>query len=150
MLKTVTYDTETHVLVPIVPTRGMIESAWGNKEAYVEVLGKEYLKSASITYDSMINAAQEYPEDTKDQPVLFKNRLTEKQRIVFDFICGFNEKNKYPPTHQEIAFALGFKYTNSSNEYLIILERKGWIEVTKNISRGIRVLRRVPQKENEK
>lgn len=149
MLKTITYDTETHVLVPREPTSNMVESSFECAGITHPIGPRGERKRIYIAYHSMINAAPEYPEDTKDQPVLFKNRLTEKQRIVFDFICGFNEKNKYPPTHQEITFALGFKSTNAARKHLASLERKGWIAVAEKISRGIRVLRRVPQKENE-
>lgn len=45
----------------------------------------------------------------------------------------------YPPTRQEIASAMGYRSANAAHEHLLAIERKGFIQLMPNISRGIRL-----------
>ena len=68
-----------------------------------------------------------------------KKELTTKQRKVLDFICKETLDNGYPPSIREIGRWFDFTPATAWN-YLNTLEKKGYILVTKNISRGIKVL----------
>ncbi len=66
--------------------------------------------------------------------------LTETQEAVLHFIEAFIERKRYPPSRKEIADHFGWKSANAAQECLDAIERKGFIEVIPNISRGLRVL----------
>ena len=67
-------------------------------------------------------------------------KLTDKQASVLGAIKHFREVNENSPTRKEIAEIMGFKSDNAASEHLKALERKGAIELTPMLSRGIRVL----------
>ena len=67
-------------------------------------------------------------------------KLTQSQTNVLGVINHFNEVNGYPPSRKEIAERMGYKSDNAASEHLKALERKGAIELTPMVSRGIRVL----------
>jgi repressor LexA len=54
-------------------------------------------------------------------------RLTDRQRMVLDFIRMTIEELGYPPTLREIGTHLGIRSTNGVNDHLRALERKGYI-----------------------
>lgn len=54
-------------------------------------------------------------------------RLTEKQKSVYDFIISYLCENHRAPTRSEISEEMGFSSQNSAQEYLAILEKKGYI-----------------------
>ena len=54
-------------------------------------------------------------------------KLTERERRVYDFICETMEKNGYSPSVRDIKSALGIKSTATVQSYLERLERKGYI-----------------------
>jgi repressor LexA len=68
-----------------------------------------------------------------------KKELTTKQRHVLDFICKYILDNGYPPSVRDIAKRFSYS-PKTAWDYLIVLDSKGYISVTKNISRGIKVL----------
>lgn len=68
-----------------------------------------------------------------------KKELTAKQRHVLDFICRHILDKGYPPAVRDIGERFGYT-PKTSWDYLNTLEKKGYILVTKNISRGIKVL----------
>lgn len=74
-----------------------------------------------------------------------KNKLTVKQRRVYDFIVGHIAKEGFQPTHEEIRVGLGFKSPNASVEHLSRIEAAGFIERVPGHARGIRVLERAAQ-----
>jgi repressor LexA len=69
-----------------------------------------------------------------------KGRLTQRQNEAYEFIRGYVDRNRKPPTLQEIGDALGISSTNGVYKLLRALERKGYIEREKHAARGIRLL----------
>jgi Mn-dependent DtxR family transcriptional regulator len=53
-------------------------------------------------------------------------KLTDKQNLCLKFIYDFYEKNRFYPSHREIAQALIVKTTNM-RPYLLPLEKKGYL-----------------------
>ena len=68
---------------------------------------------------------------------LMKNRLTQRQNEAYEFIRGYLDRNRKPPTLKEIGEALGISSTNGVYKLLRTLEKKGWIERTKHEARSI-------------
>ena len=68
-----------------------------------------------------------------------KNKLTPKQRSTLAFIKAYQMRTGRPPSLQEIATAEEISVT-SAKDRLEILERKGCLELTPNISRGIKLI----------
>ncbi|GAB4304219.1 MAG: transcriptional repressor LexA [Myxococcota bacterium] len=64
-------------------------------------------------------------------------KLTERQKEVYDFITLFIARNGFPPTIREICEGFGISSTNGANEHVKALERKGWVIRKKGQSRGI-------------
>ena len=67
-------------------------------------------------------------------------KLSPGQQRVFDQIRKHMDLNNVPPTRAELARDLGFKSANAAEEHLRALARKGYIELTRGASRGIRLL----------
>lgn len=67
-------------------------------------------------------------------------RVTPRQRQTLKYIARYSQKNGYPPTLREVATQLGIQ-PSAARDKLLALERKGYVQVTPNISRGLRVLR---------
>ena len=55
------------------------------------------------------------------------NKLTDRQRMVLDYICESIQDRGYPPTLREIGLKLGIRSTNGVNDHLRALERKGYL-----------------------
>lgn len=66
--------------------------------------------------------------------------LTIAQGKILKAIKEFIGKNGYPPTQKEIAEAMGYSSQNAAHEQIKKIEKKGFIQITPGISRGIRVL----------
>ncbi|AIL32745.1 transcriptional repressor LexA [Basilea psittacipulmonis] len=67
-------------------------------------------------------------------------KLTERQSQIYEYILSFLQKYGYPPSRAEIAQEFGFKSSNSAEDHLKALAKKGCIELTHGKSRGIRVI----------
>jgi len=67
--------------------------------------------------------------------------LTERQKMVLDFIVGFMEKNGYSPTYREIGRHMNINSTNGVSDHLYALERKGYISREYYDKRGITILK---------
>ncbi len=65
--------------------------------------------------------------------------LSERQKGIMKFIGDFMRRNGYPPTIREIGAKVGISSTSVVNYNLGILEREGYIERDREISRGIRL-----------
>ena len=65
--------------------------------------------------------------------------MTKAQKRVFDFVRRSIDVNGWPPTRGEISEALGFASANAAQEHLLVLEKKGFVELVPGISRGIRI-----------
>jgi repressor LexA len=66
-------------------------------------------------------------------------RLTPRQAEILRLISEHMESNGFPPTRSDICRALGFRSPNAAEEHLQALARKGVIELTPGVSRGIRL-----------
>ncbi len=66
--------------------------------------------------------------------------LTEKQKLVLQLVCDHIKDHGYPPTRMDIAKSLGFKSANAAEEHLRALEKKGFIRILNQRSRGIQVI----------
>lgn len=66
-------------------------------------------------------------------------KLTARQEQILNLIKNAIENTGFPPTRAEIATELGFRSVNAAEEHLQALARKGVIEITPGISRGIRL-----------
>lgn len=66
--------------------------------------------------------------------------LTARQQEVYDCIKQHIDSTGVPPTRAEISRQLGFKSPNAAEEHLRALARKGAIEMSAGMSRGIRLL----------
>jgi repressor LexA len=64
--------------------------------------------------------------------------LTERQRLVLEFICSSIDDRGYPPTLREIGNKLGIRSTNGVNDHLRALERKGYLTREDMKSRTLR------------
>lgn len=66
--------------------------------------------------------------------------LTARQKEVLGVIIKHIDNSGLPPTRQEIAEELGFRSVNAAEDHIKALARKGVIEVTPGLSRGLRVM----------
>ena len=78
---------------------------------------------------------------TPHTPAVAGEELTARQRMIFDFLVEFSQREGYPPTMREIGEFFGIRSTNAVHEHLRALERKGWVERAEGASRGVRVVR---------
>lgn len=69
-----------------------------------------------------------------------KEPLTQRQNEAYEFIRGYLDRNRKPPTLKEIGDALGISSTNGVYKLLRTLEKKGWIERKKHEARSIRLM----------
>ncbi|MBN1479997.1 transcriptional repressor LexA [candidate division KSB1 bacterium] len=67
-------------------------------------------------------------------------KLTKRQRQVFEIIIGMIKEKEYPPTLKELADSLGAASRNTAVKHLTVLDRKGYIQWEKNKARSIRIL----------
>lgn len=66
--------------------------------------------------------------------------LTGAQQKVMDFILRFRKIQGYPPTRREINMHFGWSSPNAASQHLRLMERKGYVRLIDNISRGIEIL----------
>ena len=72
--------------------------------------------------------------------------LTKRQLEILDLIHASIDENGMPPTRLEIANNLGFKSLNAAEDHLKALEKKEFIKLVPNVSRGIKVLKKTNNK----
>lgn len=66
------------------------------------------------------------------------NQLTKRQEHMYNFIVFYIRKNRYSPTYQDIADK--FRITVSgARQQILIIAKKGFIEVDAKKSRSIRI-----------
>src|SRR5258708_24445046 len=71
------------------------------------------------------------------------NDLTPRQAEILQLIADFVQSTGFPPTRAEIARNLGFRSANAAEDHLKPLEKKGFIELFADASRGIRLKERL-------
>jgi repressor LexA len=67
-----------------------------------------------------------------------EKHLTDRQRLVLEYICSSIDDRGYPPTLREIGNKLGIRSTNGVNDHLRALERKGYLTREDMKSRTLR------------
>ena len=72
--------------------------------------------------------------------------LTKRQLEILDLIHTSIDENGMPPTRSEIADILGFKSLNAAEDHLKALEKKEFIKLVPNVSRGIKILKKTNNK----
>jgi len=66
-----------------------------------------------------------------------KTQLTDRQNEILTFIKQFLEENGFPPTLREIGKKFQISSTFGVKRHLTALEKKGYLKVESNASRGI-------------
>ena len=72
-----------------------------------------------------------------------KQKLTDRQRAILEFIHGQVVHRGHPPTVREIGARFGIRSTNGVRTHLAALIKKGYIKKQRLISRGIELVRDV-------
>lgn len=75
--------------------------------------------------------------------------LTERQREVLDCIRRHLQDTGMAPTRAEIAELMGFQSKNAASDHLRALERKGYIRIHNDRSRGLQLLGAADEPEDE-
>ena len=65
--------------------------------------------------------------------------MTPKQKRILEFISHYSAQNGYAPSQQEIAGEFGYKSLGTVQDFLILLQKKGYLEKSWNAKRGIKV-----------
>ncbi|MCA9834815.1 MAG: transcriptional repressor LexA [Thermomicrobiales bacterium] len=73
-------------------------------------------------------------------------KLSDRQQAVLDYIAAFLDQNDYPPTIRDIKNELGISSTSVVDYNLKVLEERDLIRRNRNISRGIELVGRIPQR----
>ncbi|MDI6828409.1 MAG: transcriptional repressor LexA [Armatimonadota bacterium] len=73
-------------------------------------------------------------------------RLTERQKLVLNFLAQYIRKHGYPPSIREIGAGVGIKSLRGVTIHLDALEKKGYIR-RERTSRSIMILRQADEKE---
>ena len=71
-----------------------------------------------------------------------KQKLSERQNKMLEFIANFVKEHPYPPSVREIQMGCGISSTSVVDYNLHILRREGYIKRSPDISRGIQLLDR--------
>ncbi len=69
-----------------------------------------------------------------------KQELSEKQKLILEFLQKEIEENGFPPTVREICKAVGLSSTSTVHSHLEILQKKGYIQKNALKPRALKVL----------
>jgi repressor LexA len=70
-----------------------------------------------------------------------KKQLTDRQESILIFIQQFLQETGYPPTLRQIGKSFGISSTFGVKRHLDALEKKGYLNVESNASRGISLIK---------
>ena len=73
-----------------------------------------------------------------------RQKLTARQREVYDYILESLRTRYVAPTLREICGRFGISSTNGARDHLRALQRKGWITMGNGEARSIQVLGACP------
>ncbi|MEA3350866.1 MAG: transcriptional repressor LexA [Chloroflexota bacterium] len=76
---------------------------------------------------------------------LKKKGINEKHKKVLRVLQHFSNQHGYPPTIREICDRATLSSTSVASYYLDRLEENGYIERDKGISRGLRIIKTIPE-----
>jgi repressor LexA len=74
---------------------------------------------------------------------MIKEKLTDKQENIYNYIVSYSKEYGFPPTREEIARHFNLKQKASILHQLQALEKKGYIKMLKKVARGIEILKQV-------
>jgi len=63
--------------------------------------------------------------------------LTEREKIIYNFICEYHKEKGYSPSIREIQEGIFLKSPNMIHRYLQQLVIKNYIEITPHVARSI-------------
>ncbi|MDE2104990.1 MAG: hypothetical protein KGL39_47570 [Patescibacteria group bacterium] len=66
--------------------------------------------------------------------------LTPRQKAVCQAIRTHQQLYGRPPSLAELAAALGVRSRNSVRDHLVAIQKKGYLEITPHLSRGVRLI----------
>lgn len=66
--------------------------------------------------------------------------MTERQKIVLDFITMYIKMRGYPPSYQEIALGLSLKSKSNIHRIIHSLEKKGLIQIKPYMIRSMKLI----------
>lgn len=69
-----------------------------------------------------------------------RDRLTERQNQVYEFLRVYIGTNGKPPTIKEIGTHLGIRSTNGVHKMIVALEKKGYLRRARHEARGISLI----------
>lgn len=69
-----------------------------------------------------------------------RDKLSNRQQAILDFIRQFSEENGYPPTIRQIGENVGISSTSVVNYNLNRLEKEGYLARDLRVSRGLRLV----------
>ena len=69
-----------------------------------------------------------------------RDRLTERQNQVYEFLRDYIRTQGKPPTIKEIGASLGIASTNGVHKMIVALEKKGYIRRTPHEARGLSII----------
>ena len=78
---------------------------------------------------------------TPNRPDMRARDLTDRQQEVLDLIREHIRRWGMPPSRWELTRSLGLAFPSAVKTHLQALERKGWIQLTPGMDRGIQLLR---------
>ena len=78
---------------------------------------------------------------TPNRPDMRARDLTDRQQEVLDLIREHIRRRGMPPSRWELTRSLGLAFPSAVKTHLQALERKGWIQLTPGMDRGIQLLR---------
>ncbi|PLX41330.1 MAG: repressor LexA [Deltaproteobacteria bacterium] len=73
-----------------------------------------------------------------------KGAITPKQKAMLDYIREFTESVGYAPSQREIADHFGYSSLGTIQNYLVRLERAGWLERSWNAKRALKTIGAAP------
>jgi repressor LexA len=76
-----------------------------------------------------------------------KKGLSDRQKKILEVLETFQVQNGYPPSIREICAKAGISSTSVVNYYLEQLEEMGYIERDRRISRGVRLLKPLEERD---
>jgi hypothetical protein len=80
------------------------------------------------------------PVEVKGVELSPKQPLTAKQRQVYAVLVAYHTRHTYMPSTRETAKLLGISSSHAVHQTFQILARKGYIEITPGVTRGIKLL----------
>lgn len=72
------------------------------------------------------------------------NYLTERQKMILEFITEYHRRHGIAPTHREIRDHFGYSSYGTVYKHLKLLQEKGYLHRDWNQKRGLELLRTIP------